>query len=268
MGRSIDLHSLHLPRTFGHALNVNTLPEAKEGDWGYVIRRDIVDDRNDVLYYDDDESVCICNASEDCDFDWEPYEHLNPYEASVCSCGTVDCTKYTRKHVPHMRDNQAVCYETDFAYGVTGHSFETMNYLLPHDMLAALPDDYEGIDVHVPSRRQGYLYMMASQPDLSLHRMKCGFTSDPPDRLKAYRTLCPRILLLALWEADKHHEQWFHEFLTRDDHGARMPWGLRYGTSEEFDLYDPFATMRAVNRALVEVLKYDDAAAKENHRDV
>lgn len=223
-----------------------------------------------LLMYDDDASPCICEEYEGvvCTFDFEtrcPSDF--DYESNtICECGVVNCEEVynkhrTKKHLAaheiHAITTRAIVYETHPHKNPWQLLAEGACMEIEHCWLSALPSGFELPQAPAPSRRSGYIYMVASQPDLSLHRMKCGYTKNIQQRLDSYRTFCPRSLLLGLWEADECDESWLFHFIDPPEpivdglgvsvRGSSKPRrGFRFKTSEEFDIFEPFETIMAV----------------------
>lgn len=236
--------SCKMPGQFDHVTNLHTLPSLEEvDDYGSYC---FFDWNYPVLYYDDDEPACICGR-EDCDgmpgvADPEALE-VNPYEHYWCECGTMDCQKAdkkpSRKHKPHRPTTLAVCYPSN-------HDNLRAEYTtIIHEELVVFPDSFAPPSIAYPPKMDGWVYAVATQPDLSLHRIKFGFSTNVESRLKSYKTPCPRSLLLGAWEADEHEEGAIFEFLSQH--------GFRFGGSEEFDLRHPFEALAEIPAFLSEI---------------
>ncbi len=236
-------HTIKTESSFGHWLTVHKLPPIKEGEYEQYC---LYDWNLPIFIYDDDAPSCICDEGEECDFDWGPALDCgyDPVNQSACECGAFDCVKQGRKHREHMQTTEAICY------AMYPHDdrimFQRECITVPHDTMSAFPGDFHFPELPHPSRRGGYIYAVASQPDLSLHRLKFGWTTDVRQRLASFKTLCPRALLLGLWEADECDEAWIFALIVKEQ-DTQQSWGQRFLESEEFDVYEPFKLLKAIS---------------------
>lgn len=91
-----------------------------------------------------------------------------------------------------------------------------------------------------PSTRSGWIYAVATVPEIHLGRLKVGWTSKPmTQRLRSYRTANPTALLLGLWDADATEEQRVFKTLPG-----------RIGKSEVFQGHDPWHMLSLLREAL------------------
>lgn len=190
---------------------------------------------------DDEETICGgCDSSECLEFraafrESEDYVEAcicgaDGCECALCSCGQRGCRKWSvKKHAQkHWPISTVFLYPGRFTEGA---------YQLATWEVLVLPENFS-LPSLSPSPYGGHLYAVAPNPDLSLHRLKFGWTSSLAGRLKAYRTLCPRSLVLGLWPAPKTVEDELHRFV-----GGR---GDRFRHSEVFDLWEPFETLAEI----------------------
>lgn len=229
--RSINLDTLPEPDTYGLCIFRG---------WDFAGR---YSKAPTLVEYDDDDIVCGCdsgscqlfeNLSEEQFSAWlsdEDYEGVGLH--TICDCGQLDCKSLNsghNKHWPisvHIVNNEDGMYECD-----------------EYRPLAALPSNWIKPDTRpwlLDSRFEGWIYAVATVPELSLHRLKVGWTTKPIEqRLKSYRTSSPTCLLLGLWEGFPAGEDAAHAAC-----GEPLA-----GSNEVFDVLDPWKTLDAIGVAV------------------
>jgi len=87
---------------------------------------------------------------------------------------------------------------------------------------------------------EGWVYAIAPNPDLSLHRIKLGWTAKPPGRrIDQYRTGNPNLLLLGLWES-----------FAAGESAAFAACTGRIRDTEVFDVPDPWQAIADIGNAI------------------
>jgi hypothetical protein len=188
--------------------------EVEEGDYGWCIYTDPLTDMKSIACYDDDEYVCICDDDE--------------------------CT--------------LACDENDGEpSGVEGHELVRRLVLYRHpDDIGALDGGYELVDEEdvrplgfvpaeytLPTGKEGWIYAIAVVPELTMARIKVGYSArSVSGRLASFRTSSPTAMLLSVWPADRSDEDRVHRSLSG-----------RIGRSEVFEC-EPAEAIDAINRVL------------------
>jgi hypothetical protein len=105
---------------------------------------------------------------------------------------------------------------------------------IPPGLYAPIPEE-----IFLKDPFKGWLYAVATNPDLSLHRLKVGWTSKPVERLIDFRTADPNALLLGLWQSFPAIERKAHSAIRG-----------RIRDSEVFDVDDPWKALRTLNKTV------------------
>jgi hypothetical protein len=84
---------------------------------------------------------------------------------------------------------------------------------------------------HVPVLDGPLIYLILEAPELSLHRVKVGWTSNLHRRMSDHRGLCPTLMLVGLWPGGAEVERWAKSWFSIRAKRVNV-------SSEVFDLYD------------------------------
>lgn len=232
------------------------LPDAEVGDYGPVIVVGGLGDSFRIGIYDDDVPLCGCDFSEECcgylDADEQP-----PADNSWrCDCGVENCpvhqelidsrrkdkwklTKFKGHHTQHYPLDGFLVI-TNFDCGGS-YMYEIFDNCV--NTIKTLPKLAIGEDAFRPDWAAGFVYVVAPNPDLSLHRLKVGWTSRPMyERMKAFRTSAPHAMLLGLFPAVG---EWAENEAHRVCNG-------QINESEVFDVTDPWTTLESVEQVVKE----------------
>ncbi len=211
-------------------MRIADLSPVVEGNYGWCV--DLCNVGNGhprLVYYDDDDDWCV---RADCNFD----QSCPALRAAVQGDDQAQIDG-------HSIDSGALVYTLE---GST-QSTETV----PYTSLLRLPAKIT--ERRDTSTKEGWVYAVAIVPEFDLRRLKIGFTSTPiVNRLKAYRTANPTLLLVGLWEADRADESHAHAVVDG-----------QIGTSEVFECRDLTQTLRHICGALGD----PDSDASEIHNE-
>jgi hypothetical protein len=198
-------------------LRITDLPDVEEGDYGLVAVTD--DHQWSTAWYDDDDYVCIaCGPPR-------------------CGCELEDDSDESDSDDSDRLERWLICYPREafaaMAAGIWGF------YVHPSNA-RKLPDDISSGEI--PMSDVGLVYAIAPTPELSLHRLKIGWTRDArtlDTRINSYRTSNPHAMILGVWEGDRTSEA-----------SAHLECDGRIGNSECFDTRDPFDALRRIGAAI------------------
>lgn len=235
-----------------HTINLHTLEELESGDWSRVCVSASEDwdtyGRPELTVYDDDTIECVCD--EEWCTKWP--DNLDDWlcdcgeincMSSHCKCGNRDCTKVSK--VKHQKVTQQDHRGLNKVITLHGNGSRLIK-VLERTRTAAMPEEFQMPDTAYGVGRQssilgGWIYALAFNPDLSLHRLKIGWSSDLVGRMKTYSTAAPGQLLLGAWEADENEES---IVLSRASKS-----GLRVG-GEVYDIQKPFEWLNTIQEEL------------------
>lgn len=193
-------------------------PEIDEGEYGWCVYDGLfLGERPRLVFYDDDEHWCSHRrdeSSEDHECDLTPHSDPDAW------------LRMSKAHC--FLDNGAICYPSDRIEGC----YEVQ----PHNTLHHVPTR---IEYDYQSTRSGLIYAIATVPELDLRRLKVGYTTSLSTRMSSFRTANPTLVLLGLWNADKHAESAVHEAL-----------GGRLRASEVFDVDDLDGAFDSISAAI------------------
>jgi hypothetical protein len=204
-------------------MTLDSLEEVDEGDYGTVLVVPVAaDEAPSIMYYDDDDVFCASTDVADCK------NHSHPEIGGRCECGEEGCCHYT--------DSSAICYPVWDILTGTCVSYS-------HGELRAWPESAPALDVERVPGMEGWLYAVALCPELSLGRVKIGYTKNLDQRLRTYRTPNPTSMLVGCWPANPVDEQ--NALI-----GAAKAGGVRLAGSEVFDFRDLWVGLTALDERL------------------